>query len=444
MRKSFVYILTALLGLVACDDNTGSLGSSVVPGYDVISIDTATYWASSKSIAVDSVLGKADKVYLGRFTDPQTASVLEADFIAQFNCEEGGFVFPEVIPGDSAVKVELRLFFTSYFGDPTNTMTAEVYELEHTLQEGIKYYTNLDPAQFYNPESKPVATQVYTATDYTLEDSKLNDSEHYSNVNISLPAEIGTKMIKQYREDKDLFANASNFIEHVCKGYYVRASQGDGTMLYIDQATLNVYFQDAKSDSLFVTQFSGTAEVLQVNRFVTVKETLAPLINDNTCTYLKTPAGIFTEVTLPIEDILEDNESISINAAKIIFDCYNDSYDTEYKFGIPQTLLMVHKDEMYSFFEKNKLTDEISSFYAIYNSTYNRYEYSNIARLVTYCNSKKGKDPDWNKVVLIPVTTITDSNNSIVNFRHDFSLNSVRLKGGENKIKVRVITSGSN
>ena len=97
MKKYLVYILTLLFCFTACDDNTGSLGGSIIPDQDIISVDTATFWASSKSLAVDSVLGKTNKVYLGRFTDPQTKSMFEADFIAQFNCEEGGQVFPNNI-----------------------------------------------------------------------------------------------------------------------------------------------------------------------------------------------------------------------------------------------------------------------------------------------------------------------------------------------------------
>ena len=440
MKKHFVYILALMFCVIACDDNTGSLGGSIIPESDSVTISTATYWATAKSIAVDSVLAKTDKVYLGRFTDPQTKSTLEADFIAQFNCEEGGRVFPDKISGDSAIRVELRLFFTSYFGDPNNPMTAEVYELEHTLQEGEKYYSNLDPTLFYDKSSTPLATKVYTITDYTLEDSELEDSEHYANVNIPLPRKIGTKMIQQYRENKDFFANASNFIENVCKGYYIKASHGDGTILYVDNATLNIHFRDANNDSIYVTQFAGTQEVLQANHFNT--EMLNSLIEDETCTYLKTPAGIFTEVELPIDEIIQNHSSI--NSAKIVFNCYNDASDSEYQFGTPQMLLMVHKDEMYTFFEKNKLTDDISSYYTTYNSSYNRYEYNNISRLITYCDSKREASEDWNKVVLIPVTTIVDSNNYIVNFRHDFSLNSVRLVGGKDKIKIGVTASQFN
>lgn len=458
MKKSIVYILTALVCLIACDDNTGTLGNSITPEADSINIKTRSYLAESQSIAVDSVLGKTGKVYLGRFTDPQTGSLFEADFIAQFNCVEGGSVFPpaDSIKGDSAIRVELRLFFTTFFGDSTNTMTAEVYELERTLKENEKYYTNIDPTQFYDPNSQPLAHKVYTAIDYTLEDSELEDADHYANVSIPLPIEIGNEMIKLYRSNPEFFANATSFIENICPGYYVKSTNGDGTVLYIDQVALNVYFSDMRTDSVYVTQFVGSEEVLQTNRFNT--QQVQHLVEDDACTYLKTPAGIFTEVTLPVVDMMADGDSI--NSAKIVFTRYNDTYDTQYKFGTPKILLMVRKSEMSSFFEKNRLTDNVSSFYTTYNNTFNRYEYNNIARLIIHCYNERqawleanpGKTeaefseahPDWNKVVLIPVSTVRDSNNNIVNFRHDLSLNSTRLVGGKDRIEIKVISSAFN
>lgn len=454
MKRSFIYILIALVCCIACDDNTGTLGNSITPGADSIDIKTRTYYATTRSLAVDSVLGKTGKVYLGRFTDPETDAIFEADFIAQFNCAEGGNVFPpaDSIKGDSAVRTELRLFFTNFFGDSINTMGAEVYQLQETLQEGETYYTNIDPTQYYDPAG-PIASKVYTAIDYTLEDSELEDSEHYANVCIPLPNEIGNEMIKLYRSNPEFFENATNFIQNVCPGYYVKSTHGDGTVLYIDQVSLNIHFQDQRTDSIYVTQFVGSEEVLQTNRFS--NQQVSHLVADSSCTYLKTPAGIFTEVTLPIDDIMAEGDSI--NSAKIIFTRYNNPTDTRYQFGTPQTLLMIRKGEMSTFFEKNKLTDNISAYYTTYNGVYNRYEYSNIARLVVHCynerenwlqeNSDKTEAdyeaayPDWNKVVLVPVTTVTDSNKNIVNFRHDLSLNSTRLVGGNDKIEIKVISS---
>ena len=455
MKKSFIYILVALICCIACDDNTGTLGNSITPGSDSIDIKTRTYYATTRSVAVDSVLGKTSKVYLGRFTDPQTGSLLEADFIAQFNCVEGGNVFPpaDSIKGDSAVRTELRLFFTTFFGDSTNTMEAEVYQLLNTLEEGEKYYTNVDPTLFYDPSSSPLTKKVYTAIDYTLEDSELSDNEHYANVCIPLPNHIGNEMIKTYRSNPEFFANATSFIENICSGYYIKSTHGDGTVLYIDQVALNVHFADMNTDSVYVTQFVSSEEVLQTSRFSTQK--VDHLVADSTCTYLKTPAGIFTEVTLPIAEMTADGDSI--NSAKIIFTRYNDAEETRYQFGTPETLLLVRKSEMDTFFEKNRLTDNVSAFYTTYNKTYNRYEYSNIARLIIHAEKERQAwltahpnatesdydtiNPDWNKVVLIPVTTIKDSNGSIVNFRHDLSLNSARLVGGNDKIEIKVICS---
>ena len=160
-------------------------------------------------------------------------------------------------------------------------------------------------------------------------------------------------------------------------------------------------------------------------------------------------------------------EGDSINSAKIIFTRYNNLPDTQYKFGTPQTLLMVRKSELSTFFEKNCLTDDISTFHTTYNNTFNRYEFNNIARLIIHCENERqewiernkasyGNDvektaaiyesinSDWNKVVLVPVTTIKDSNNNIVNFRHDLNLNSARLVGGKDKIEIKVICSAFN
>lgn len=458
MKKSFVYFLIALVCFIACDDNTGTIGNSITPEADSIAIKTKTYKASTKSVAVDSVLGKTSKLYLGRFTDPQTGSLLEADFIAQFNCVEGGNVFPpkDSIQGDTAVRTELRLFFTTFFGDSTNTMEAEVYELTKTLEEGERYYTNIDPNKFYDSSCEPLASKVYTAIDYSLDENELEASDHYANVSIALPNEIGNEMIALYRSNPEFFANATSFIEEICPGYYVKTTHGDGTILYIDYASLNVYFRDQRTDSVYVTQFVGSEEVLQTNRLS--NQNVQHLIAEDSCSYLKTPAGIFTEVTLPVADMMEDGDSI--NSARISFTRYNNTENYWYKFGIPQIILMVRKAEMQDFFEKNRLTDNITSYYTTYNSTYNCYEFNNIARLIIHCENERKEwlkanpdkteedyeatYPDWNKVMLIPVTTIKDSNNNIVNFRHDLSLNSTRLVGGDESVAIKVISSKFN
>ena len=132
--KRILFILTALISAIAftsCDDNTDMLGNSIVPAGDAMEIDTMTLYAKSRSIlANDSILASTNRVYLGKYTDPETGTVFTSDFIAQFNCmEDYGFPADGVF-GNSAYRIELKLFYNSYFGDSLNTMKCEVFELD--------------------------------------------------------------------------------------------------------------------------------------------------------------------------------------------------------------------------------------------------------------------------------------------------------------------------
>ena len=459
-RFTILFIHFILMGLLwaSCDSDTGSLGVSTTPTNDSLSIRTAVYYASSRSVLVDSVLGKTSNVYFGRYTDPETKSLFSSDFITQFNCVEGGNVFPpaDSIKGDSAQRIELRLFFTSYYGAGDNPMQLEVYPLEKTLSEGIAYYTNLVPETYLAPDAQPIARKAYTALDYALADDILFDEDHYNNVCIPLPRKMGTDIIQDYRAHPEHFTGATSFIENVCKGFYIKCTGGDGTILCIDQVSLNVCFNMTSNDSTYTTQFMGSQEVLQVNSFD--NEGLEPLVADNSCSWLKTPAGIFTEVTLPIDEITH-NEQDTINSARIVFQKYNSDDADGTPLEAPTRLLLIRKSEAHEFFEKNWTPDGLTSFLNTVQDTnknnyltkYNQYVFENIARLIITCrnerNAWKGdgrfedSSPDWNKVLLIPVNVTSDSSGSIVNIRHDFSLSSARLRGGSDPIEIRIITS---
>ena len=247
------------------------------------------------------------------------------------------------------------------------------------------------------------------------------------------------------------------FIKDVFKGVYVKCTQGDGTVLKIYRARLDIGFKryiessTGERDSIqaLSAPFYSGKEVLQVNNFD--NDDLAPLANEQEHTYLKTPAGLYTEVTLPILDIVGPD---TINSAKITFTRYN---ETAGHTRTPHsTLLMVRKCDMYKFFLKNKLADSKTSFITGFTSSTNEYTFSNIASLIKACHREyqegvennsnwEAENPDWNKVVLIPVSTTEDSNNSIVKIMHDISISSVRLRGGtEYEIPIEVITSKFN
>lgn len=186
---------------------------------------------------------------------------------------------------------------------------------------------------------------------------------------------------------------------------------------------------------------------MQLNKIENDTENLKKLASQDQekCTYLKSPAGIFTEVTLPIEDIMNGHEKDTLNTATISFPrLNNENEDNPYNFATPSTILMVQKDSLQSFFEKSKLADYRTSYTASYSSTgsyKNAYTFQNIANLVSamYKNKAEGEKknakwmdehPNWNKVVLVPVNVITTTQGYttvISKINHDMSLASTRL-----------------
>lgn len=444
--------------MAGCDDTTEGLGESMMPDHDDISIKTKTYTVTSRSLlAGDSILARTNNAYLGKYTDPEYGT-FEADFLTQFHCVEG-FEFPgNGVAGDTAVSAEVRLYVNSYFGSATNPCHLSVYPLDSVLQVDLNYYTDINPTDFYNETKAPLVSRPYTAVDQTVPDSISGSSSYVPYIRIPLPRDFGTRIIQKYYEKdadgnhigKAYFKNAETFINNVCKGMYFKCDQGDGTILNIQQAQLNISFKymikssSGQTDSLVtvVAQFAGTQEVIQANHFLTDKERLQTLAADGSCTYLKTPAGIFTELTLPLDSITANHieKGDTLNSVKLTLTRYNTSADEntgDFRMGIPQTILMVRKKDMYTFFEKNQVIDNKTSYLSTFNSSYNTYTFSNMSQLITNCIKEKKAndgtvDEDWNKVVLIPVVTTTDNSGNIVTIRHNLNLASARLMGGAN------------
>ena len=464
-KTSFI----SMLGLcaVACDNTTDNIG--IYTDSDNINASYSIYEADTRSIVVDSVLSNSNSSYLGRITDPETGLPVKAEFLAQFSTLENY----EFLPYDLIVKnqagkieadsIEIRLYYEKFYGDENNPMKVDVYELDttHVVREDTTYYSNTDFNKYINHHNpNPIARKVFTTKDFTLSDTELESSSHAHNIRIMLPKEYGTFIMNKFYENKDFFRNSYNFIRHVCPGFYFKPTDGDGTMVKMRVGTMNLYFsyKDAVKDTTYVgmSRFSATPEVLQ-NTYVENDNLKEFIESDTRCTYLKTPAGVFTEITLPINDIYrEEHLNDSISQAQFTLYRYNTSTPSS-AFEVPGTILLVRKQDMYSFFEERRVPDDKTSYVTSFNNSYNTYTFSNISNLVSRCKRERNEGaakagiapetwtqnhPDWNKVVLIPVEVNRDNSNNIVSVTHDMGLGSTRLAGGESsKIKVQVIYS---
>ncbi len=476
--KQFLFGLCLLACLAACDDETGTMGISTISKLDNLEISTDTFNITTRSIIADSVFARSSSSFLGTIRDPETGEYISANYMTQFHTLEG-YGFPELdsissrdTNGDIiADSCELRLFWDSYYGDSLSSMKCTAYELATPMTENNVYYSNFDPVKEGLVRSASAggikASKTYTLEDMNVSLSIRKNTNYSKNIRIMLDKpytdkdgktynNYGTyimrKYYKEYGGDSTYFKNAIRLTHNVVPGFYIESTGGLGNLANIQLTQLNLYFkyQGSSSSTPYTgtMSFAGTQEVMQHTNYVNENEKIKSLAEDPTCTYLKTPAGIFTEITLPIDEICLNHDNDTINSAKFTLQRLNDRTSSSYAFDAPTTVLLIPKDSLYSFFENKDVTNNKTSFLSTFDSTSNTYTFNNVGSLIKAMQLSKlngNTSEDWNKAVLIPVTTTTDTSSQITKVVHDMSLTSTRLIGGPNNpngdIKISIIYS---
>ena len=461
MKKILFTALCLIAMLTACDETTDTVGSTLTAKGDVITITDSIFKITSRSVTVDSVLSRSALGYLGYVKDPETGSYVRSNFITQFNILEGnnGFISLDRYDDDDKIEADscdLRLFYNSYFGDSLITMKATVYEMRRPVEESETYYSTFDPekAGMVRLGTGALKTsRVYTLANKNYTDSLRSTSSYTNNIRFMLNDpytdvdgntynNYGTYVMRKYYNEPNSYRSTYRFLHDVCPGFYIKLENGVGAMAYISNSRMFVHYHYTDTISHYANQqFRGTEEVRQLTSVTNDKDRLNDLASDSTCTYIKAPAGIFTELTLPIAEICKGHEQDSISSAKIVLKCYNADKDSEYAFKAPTTILMVQADSLKSFFENAKASDDRTTFLATYASSSNSYTFNNIGQLVRniYKNTAemtdewKKKHPNWNKVMLVPVTatyTTLGTSSVLSSVVHDMSMTSIRLVGG--------------
>lgn len=443
-------LVIAALTFAACDDTTEGIGGSITNKIDNINISNSAFNVTTKSIVADSVLSRNNTGLIGKMKDPETRNYVKGDYMTQlsvlptFSVDTLDYIKQANNGSIEADSCYLLVSYNASYGDTIAPMKVTAYEMTKPMAEDKEYYSNYDAfKEGWVSENNPHWSSNYNLSNTSdvknfkiyLNKKYTKDGKTYKN--------YGSYIMQTYAEHPEYFKTNYKFLHNVCPGFYIKNVGGTGNMAKIWNTELIFYWtrhktinKDSTAVSIGYNRFDGTEEVLQLNKIENDTENLKKLASKDQekCTYLKSPAGIFTEVTLPIEDIMKGHEKDTLNTATISFPrLNNENEDNPYNFATPSTILMVQKDSLQSFFEKSKLADSRTSYTASYSSTgtyKNAYTFQNIANLVSAMYKNKGKGENWNKVVLVPVNVITTTQGYttvISKINHDMSLASTRL-----------------
>lgn len=459
-------LVIAALTFAACDDTTEEIGGSITNKIDNINISDSAFNVTTKSIVAGAVLSRNNTGLIGNMKDPETGNYVKGDYMTQlsvlptFSVDTLDYIKQANGGSIEADSCYLLVSYNASYGDTIAPMKVTAYEMTKPMSEDQEYYSDYDAF-------KAEAGWVSENNQHWSSNYNLSNTSDVKNFKIYLNKEYkkggktyknyGSYIMQTYAEHPEYFKTNYKFLHNVCPGFFIKNVGGTGNMAKIWNTELIFYWKrqktikakDGVTDSTVVgigyNRFDGTEEVLQLNKIENDKKSMEKLASQEKWTYLKSPAGIFTEVTLPIDDIMKGHEKDTLNTATISFPrLNNENEDNPYNFATPSTILMVQKDSLKSFFEKSKLADSRTSYTASYSSTgtyKNAYTFQNIANLVSamYKNKAEGEKKnanwvnehsDWNKVVLVPVNVITTTQGYttvISKINHDMSLASTRL-----------------
>jgi len=481
MKKTLLsgIVLSTIL-LSACDDNTDTLGNSLTNTVDLFEIVTDTFDVKTRSIVVDSILSQSQYSYIGHIKDTETGTYVTSNYMSQFAILEsfdGTQILPEKEKISSlnnaneiiADSCRLQIYFYSSIGDSLNPMKLTAFEMGTPMREDTTYYTNFNPEKLLRKDSHALkVNKVYTPVDLNIKDSLRNLIVNKTNMEVVIVPlngkyqdrsgrdydNYGTYIMRMFYEHPEYFKNSYTFIHNVCPGFYIKSTDGLGVMSEVYMTELAIFYKYKDEDKEYpgTLLLSGTEEVMQATNIIYDKEPIEELARDSSCTYLKTPAGIFTEVTIPVDEIKYNHENDNISSAKISFNRIV-APSSDKIFDAPTTILMIPKDSLYSFFEKKDIPNYTTSYVGTYNDIYRSYTFNNISSLVNAMYEAKQNgtaSKDWNKVMLVPISisyNTSSTTSSVTNVSNEMQLKSTRLVGGyrnsHQPIKISIIYNKS-
>jgi len=419
LYQAIIVTFVALLAL-SCNDTLDQVGFTVQPGKDRLKVGVDTLFMQARTIQVDSMFAKTKYPVLGEYIDPVFGSI-KSDYIGEFYFPEGsGFK-----TGATIDSVRVVVSYSTMMGDSLAPMELSVYEVTKSLQ-GVNNYTHHDPAN-YADMSAPLGKEVFTGKNRTYRTETYTSgysSQEYKvyDINVKLPYQLGEKFLNEYKKPgHGQMVNADTFRKFF-PGLYFTTTFGNSTMLNVSFTSFYVHYHyldpkgsSTKQDTIRTDamRLYITPEVTQLNH---IKNDNGQLLEPNAShTYVKSPAGVNTEIIFPLSELNNKLKSQALNLAKFTIYAMPDAIENPMvKLSPPDYLLLVNKDSLAGFFEKKKLPDNITSFLsAKFDASTYSYNFNNISTMINHYNEELNGAPFDLTYYLIPVdATIVTSQQS--------------------------------
>lgn len=428
MKKSILAAAILSAGLfMSCDDDVSGIGGSLTSGEVSITVDSIVADVTARSVYYDSFDGRNVTKLLGRINVPEYGS-LDCSFVSQMLSSQKMNI-PDSIGVDDidSIRMVLSVPRGSLTGDSLAPQQLTVYRLDRQLPAGIS--SDFDPTGYYDP-SAPMGRRSYTLSNIAKGDSALK-RDAYVRIPVSLPLEFGRELFTMYRANSPVFEWPETFNQYF-PGVYVEQNFGNGCVANVARAEVFTYWHRMRQvsqmqpDSTYlpvnvvtrdsVCLLASQPEVLSSNIMrYRVSEYLKGLVASGR-TVITTPGGYVADLKFPVQQLL-DEYNRNVTALQIVsalrFELPASEIANEHGLTVAPYMLMVKRSEAEAFFAENKVPDNISSFYAAYDSEKKRYVFGSMRQyfLKVLEAQEKGEEigSEFSDFLLVPVSVTTET-----------------------------------
>jgi hypothetical protein len=447
MKKTFLSLFCGFLvsaALFSCVDSN-TIGSSMQPDQDKISVYPTIIPVQTETILQDSVYLRNTLAVLGEFTDP-TYGTVKSDFMAQLYCPFN-FKFPDDVTRiDSAY---MYLYYDSWFGDSTAVHHMNVWYLDKSPLDASFPYGSTTDVSKYTSKSKLLASGTFTTGDFISTDSVKALSTYTPALRLPLDtAWCKHVFLAENNSHPEKFAKPSAFNNYF-NGIYVTTDYGNGSLLYVTHSELEMMYETKLysnssnkelRDSIVIggSYFPVNKEVRQINRaeHPDLRSYINPTVSDS-LNYVYAPGGMFTKVTLPGTIFQKGTGLLSsktVNSMKLYVNATQVDDSSDFALAPPSSMLLIDASKVNAFFSGFELNDGLYSFVADYNSDSLNYVFD-----LSYYAQKMIRENDdststefnpFTEMLLIPVTTVQNGDSEDVRLEHVISPAAVKIQGG--------------
>ncbi|GAB6008035.1 DUF4270 domain-containing protein [Dysgonomonas reticulitermitis] len=412
-------IVLFAIAFVSCNDDLDSIGGNIQPDGDDISIYVDTVVLTAKTVSLeDSVFARHASGLIGEYTDPVFGKI-KSDFLSELYCPEKLSFHEKTTSIDS---VFLDVISYGFYGDSISPIGIAAYRVDKK-NLNKDFFTNIKPTD-YSSMKEVIGRGIFT----------IKDADAYSagkRYRLSASNSLGSEIYNEWKNSNGETFTNSDHLRQFFKGIYVTTTLGSGSLIDVNTSILQIYYSytgrntadTADSTHVGLFRLPTTGEVIQLNQ---VQNTTPDYLfqNSDTRAYLKSPAGVCAEVTIPLKEIMNKakKEGITnkLNSATFKLKGYTEEED-KMTLNRSSNLLFINKDSLVNFFSKNNMADTKTSFIMIRDATSNTYNFSysnttssvsnNLATMVNYyVNYYKDKEnvPDL-KFLVLPITAYSQN-----------------------------------